>query len=123
MLAMEFENSNIFVRYIEKALMDLIYTTLPEDQEQLGPFLKWVEEKLDLGHLACMNRLNSQSTYLWNGNLENGPEGIALLKTPCKHSELVQRELSRVHPYECPFIGKLSFDSVNDAFLEWVQKS
>jgi periplasmic divalent cation tolerance protein len=60
------------------------------------------------------------SVYRWQGEIVTNREVVCLFKTRSdRYAELVAR-LTELHPYDVPEIVRLSVESVNQAYLDWV---
>jgi periplasmic divalent cation tolerance protein len=70
---------------------------------------------------ACVNQVREvSSVYRWQGEIVTNREVVCVIKsTAARYSELVER-LTELHPYDVPEIVRLSVESVNQAYLDWV---
>lgn len=70
---------------------------------------------------ACVNQVREvTSVYRWQGEIVTNREVVCLFKTRSdRYAELVAR-LTELHPYDVPEIVRLSVESVNQAYLDWV---
>lgn len=96
--------------------MPTIYATAPRDAaDDLARVL--VEKRL----AACVNVVDCDSVYRWDGELYDGdPEAILLAKTTDERYPDLKRELEAEHPDEVPCIERFDETDVLDAYAEWV---
>jgi periplasmic divalent cation tolerance protein len=94
--------------------MPTVYVTAPRDAvEEIASTV--VEERL----AACVNAVDCESTYRWEGEIHEDPETILLVKTTDdRYEELVDR-IEAIHPYEVPCIERFEERDVLDAFATW----
>lgn len=97
--------------------MPTVYITAPRDvAKSLANEL--VEERL----AACVNRLPCQSTYWWDGEIQNDEEVILLAKTSAIQYPKLVDYVKEVHPYETPCIERFDETALLDSFREWVRE-
>jgi periplasmic divalent cation tolerance protein len=78
-----------------------------------------VEERL----AACVNRLDTDSTYRWEGEIHEGEEAILLCKTTDeRYEELVSRVVD-LHPYEVPCVERFEEGDLFGPFAAWRAES
>lgn len=84
----------------------------------VAPYLarRLVEDRL----AACVQVLPGiQSTYRWNGKIEEAQEALLVIKTsPQRRPELMQ-VLAENHPYAVPEILALPSSAVHGPYLAW----
>ena len=70
---------------------------------------------------ACVNQVREVSSiYHWQGEIVSNREVVCMIKSSsARYPALVQR-LTELHPYDVPEIVRLSVESVNQAYLDWV---
>lgn len=95
----------------------IILCTFPSGSE-------WGEVAHTLLHerlCACVNQVREvASIYHWQGEVVSNREVVCMFKSTAeRYTELVAR-LTELHPYDVPEIVRLSVDSVNQAYLDWV---
>ena len=76
-----------------------------------------IERKL----AACSNVFPIQSTYYWEGSMEQGKEHVLILKTLPALEVTLRQAIEALHAYETPCIISWSV-SVNDAYGKWVER-
>lgn len=98
--------------------MPTAYVTAPPDAaSDLASLL--VEERL----AACVNTLECQSTYRWEGAVHDEPEVILLAKTTAdRYDDLVERVLA-AHPHDVPCIERFDESEVLGAFSDWRERA
>ena len=97
----------------------LIYCTVPDEQigEKISRHL--LSKKL----IACANLFpQGQSFYEWKGEFQNSSEVVLICKTKSSLYELVEKEIKKKHPYECPCITALSLSKAYGPFLKWIDE-
>lgn len=94
--------------------MPTVYVTAPRDAvEEIASTV--VEERL----AACVNAVDCESTYRWEGQIHEDHEAILLIKTTdARYTDLVDR-VKTLHPYEVPCIERFEETDVLDAFGQW----
>ena len=70
---------------------------------------------------ACVNQVREVSSiYHWQGEIVSNREVVCMIKSSsARYAELVQR-LTELHPYDVPEIVRISIESVNQSYLDWV---
>lgn len=99
-------------------MLMLVMVTIPEkDAEGLAKML--LSEKI----CACVNIVKGvKSLFWWEGKVDVAEEVILIIKT----KELLFGKLKALvknnHPYKVPEIIGFKVDSVNQEYLDWVNK-
>jgi periplasmic divalent cation tolerance protein len=71
---------------------------------------------------ACVNQLGSvQSTYRWQGAIEEASEVTLLIKTTRDRYAALETELQRLHPYSVPEILAIAVERGCPDYLTWVR--
>jgi periplasmic divalent cation tolerance protein len=71
--------------------------------------------------IACANIFTEiQSSYRWQGRIENAAEIPLVVKTREENFSLVVDAVKKNHPYETPGIIGVPVEFVNQDYLEWV---
>lgn len=77
-------------------------------------------ELIDRQLAACVNRIECQSTYRWEGEIITEPETILIVKTTTdRYSSLVDA-VTELHPYDVPCIERFEEADVLPSYAEWV---
>jgi periplasmic divalent cation tolerance protein len=95
----------------------IVLTTFPEAEQarQIGTAL--IERQL----AACVNLLPGiTSIYPWQGQIEESPETLALIKTRRDILPALEAALTALHPYTTPEFLTLAPESASSAYLAWV---
>ena len=70
---------------------------------------------------ACVNQLGPvQSTYRWDGAVEEATEVPLLIKTTCARYPALEARLRELHPYSVPEIVALPIKQGFEDYLAWV---
>jgi periplasmic divalent cation tolerance protein len=95
----------------------VVLVTAPDRDTALPLVRRLVEE----GKVACGNILPGlTSVYRWEGQVEEDPEVLIILKTrEGALPELISR-IHELHPYDVPEILALPVQEGLPAYLEWV---
>lgn len=98
--------------------MSTAYVTAPPD---VAPDLAatLVEEEL----AACVNRLDCQSTFRWDGEVVRDDEVVLLVKTTAERYDDTVARVEELHPYDVPCIERFEEADALDSFAEWVDAS
>jgi periplasmic divalent cation tolerance protein len=71
---------------------------------------------------ACVNQLGAvQSTYRWQGAIEEASEVALLIKTTRERYPELEALIRRLHPYSIPEILALAVDRGCPDYLSWVR--
>jgi periplasmic divalent cation tolerance protein len=94
--------------------MTTVYITAPrETAPELARTL--VEERL----AACVNRVDCDSTYRWEGEIHDEGETILLAKTTAERYDALRDRVLDEHPHDVPCIERFDEDAVLPAFGAW----
>ncbi|MFC6962188.1 divalent-cation tolerance protein CutA [Halocatena marina] len=93
--------------------MPTAYITAPPDSAtDLARML--VDKRL----AACVNRIDCQSIYRWEGEIANEEEVILLAKTTDERYDDLVEQVTKAHPHDVPCIER--FDDVPiESFAAW----
>lgn len=75
---------------------------------------------LDAHLIACANLLPIESSYWWEGRVEQSEEWMALMKIRSSDFPLVQESILRHHPYQVPCIVRYGIAQGHPPYLDWV---
>jgi len=95
----------------------VVLCTLPNPQtaEEIARAL--VGEEL----AACVNIVPGlRSIYRWQGQVQDEPEVLAIIKTTDTAFAALEARLAELHPYECPEILALPVNSGHAPYIDWV---
>lgn len=62
------------------------------------------------------------SFYRWEGEVQNDPEWIVVIKTTADRLETLTARILDVHPYDVPEIVAVPVVGGNPAYLDWVRE-
>jgi len=98
--------------------MPTIYATAPRGAaDDLARLL--VEKRL----AACVNVVDCESVYRWEGTLSDGDEeAILFAKTTAERYPDLKRELEAAHPDDVPCIERFDDADTLEAYAEWVER-
>ncbi|MFH1721087.1 MAG: divalent-cation tolerance protein CutA [Candidatus Altiarchaeota archaeon] len=97
----------------------LIETTAGSKKEAEKIAISLVEKKL----VACVNYFPATSVYRWKGKVEKEEEYLLLAKTTDEKFEEAEREIKRLHSYECPAIIAIPIQEGSKDYLAWIVES
>jgi periplasmic divalent cation tolerance protein len=60
------------------------------------------------------------STYWWNGSIEEAEEWLCVFKTRATLAGSLERWIADRHPYEVPEITTIGLAGVSDTYGEWI---
>lgn len=73
---------------------------------------------------ACVNIIPTMiSIYAWQGQLEEEPECLLLIKTLESHYEALEASIETEHPYECPEIMAFPISTGSHRYLQWISNT
>ena len=78
-----------------------------------------VEQKL----VACVNVSNVSSYFIWEGEFQNEPEALMIMKTTSQKVTQVIQQIKKLHSYEVPEVIALPVSEGNEDYLSWVMNS
>lgn len=98
--------------------MPTVYVTAPRDAAA-----DIARELVDRRLAACVNTVDCESVYRWEGEVLDDPETILLAKTTDEGSEALTAAIEELHPYDVPCIETFDETAVLDAFAAWRAES
>lgn len=93
-------------------------TTTPEDIAQ-----KFAAELIENRLAACVQSIDVQSCYHWNGAVEKSRECLLLIKTTEERFTPLKTWIKNHHPYDLPEILTLAVNAFEAAYGAWVKSS
>ena len=97
--------------------MLVVLCTFPDMEKARGICNALVSE----GLVACANLLPGvESVYRWKSEIQSDSETLAILKLPVDGFPALERKILELHPYDVPEIVAIRPESVNPAYLDWV---
>lgn len=70
--------------------------------------------------IACANMYESTSMYFWKEKFQKTGEVVLLAKTVEHTFEEIEKEVKKLHSYECPCILKWNAEA-NKEYVKWVE--
>ncbi|UCE81778.1 MAG: divalent-cation tolerance protein CutA [Deltaproteobacteria bacterium] len=97
----------------------VIFVTAPEDEApELARTL--VDERL----VACVNIVPGlRSIYWWQGQVEDEPEVLCIMKTRSHLFEALRDRVRELHSYEVEEIIALPMLAGNPPYLDWIKEN
>lgn len=94
--------------------MPTAYVTAPRGAAQ-----DLAESLVDDRLAACVNVVECQSTYRWDGDVHHEPESILFVKTSADRFETMADRLKDEHPHTVPCIERFDEDLILPNFARW----
>jgi periplasmic divalent cation tolerance protein len=103
-----------------KTAVILVYSTVPD----LGIAQAIADDLVERGLAACVSILPGvESRYRWHGKTEVSQEFLLMIKTLDSQYIVLESELRRLHPYECPEIMAVPVQKGFAGYLDWIKES
>jgi periplasmic divalent cation tolerance protein len=97
----------------------IVLITFPDENTARDITGQLVTRKL----IACANLLpRIRSVYLWDGELQDDGETLAICKTSSDRFEALEEAVSRAHPYDVPEIIASPVVTGHEPYLRWVRE-
>jgi len=95
----------------------VVLCTLPNSETAAEVARTLVGEQL----AACVNIVPGlRSIYRWQGQVQDEPEILAIIKTSEEAFPRLEARLAELHPYDCPEILALPVNSGHAPYIDWV---
>ena len=88
-------------------------TAPPSAAEDIAQTL--VEERL----AACVNSVDCESVYRWDGEIHDDEEVILLAETTEARYDALAERVVEIHPYEVPCVERFEENDLLDTFADW----
>ena len=108
----EFEMCSDSLKY----LVVLVTASSAEEATMLASDL--LEKKL----AACINSFPVQSTYLWEGAIQQDQEYQLIIKTASHVFEALEKRIVELHHYDVPEIIALPIMKGSQSYLNWISQ-
>lgn len=96
-----------------------VYLTVGNTEEAKKIAHTVVKKKL----AACATLIpQALSVYEWENKIQESAETIIFMKTTTQHFIALEKEIKRLHSYECPCIVSLAIEDGSSDFLQWVNQ-
>ena len=95
----------------------LIKTSYLNKQDAENNAMEIIEKKL----AACIQISSGQSIYFWEDKIENNKEYFLEIKTKKENIILIEKILSKIHPYKTFEFIVLELDYLNKEYKNWLE--
>ncbi len=97
----------------------LVLSTCNSEEQARAIARELVEKRL----AACVNITPGvRSVYRWQGDIEESPECLLLIKSRRDLFERLAAELQKIHSYEVPEVIALQIVDGSGAYLGWLDR-
>jgi len=97
----------------------LLLSTAPNSEEAAHLARTLVDERL----AACVQVIPGvRSFYRWEGEVQEDPELLLLIKTTPARREQVLARLQELHSYDVPEAVAINMDGGSEGYLSWLEK-
>ncbi|MCS7058516.1 MAG: divalent-cation tolerance protein CutA [Meiothermus sp.] len=98
----------------------IVLCTVPSGETGLSIARTLVHE----GLAACVNLLPGlTSVYRWEGQVEENPEQLLLIKTKEEAYPALEQRIQELHPYQVPEVVAIRVERGLPAYLDWLKSS
>ncbi len=98
----------------------VVYVTTPDLDVSKKIADTVVKEKLG----ACVNITSKiNSTYYWQGNIENDDEYLLIIKTREDRFNQLEKRIKELHPYTVPEIIAMPIVRGSHDYLKWIDET
>jgi periplasmic divalent cation tolerance protein len=98
----------------------IVLTTAGSEEEARKIARVLVDRRL----AACVNIVPQiASVYRWQGNVEEAPEWLLIVKTTAAAFGQVRHAIAELHSYDVPECVCLSIEDGSPNYLEWIAES
>lgn len=98
----------------------LVLVTAPSADKAAELARTLVEEQL----AACGNIVPGlRSIYRWEGQVQDEPEALLVLKTRAALFEPLRARVTSLHPYQVPEVLRLDIADGHAPYLDWIRAS
>lgn len=94
--------------------MPTVYVTTPRDAAE-----RIAREVIEDRLAACVNVVDCESTYRWEGAIHEEAESILFIKTTEDAAEALMDRVEAIHPHDVPCIERFEESRVASAFHNW----
>lgn len=82
-----------------------------------------ITESLLKKHLvACVQYINIESAYKWQGNVVSSTELQLQMKTKTSFFKQIKEEIEKLHTYDVPEIVMVPLLDANVSYLKWIDE-
>jgi periplasmic divalent cation tolerance protein len=94
----------------------LFYVTCRDEEEAKQIARALIGERL----AACATFWTARTIYRWNGEVQDEPETLMLVKTVPSRELAVRKRIGELHSYEVPCIVNIAEGRANETYARWV---
>ncbi len=94
----------------------MVYVIAPDEATAKRVSLHLLQERL----VACSNVFPVRSYYWWEGEIQEEPEYVAVMKTRGDLAAEAVEAVRAVHPYEVPCAVAYEMAAGSPPYLEWI---
>ncbi|MBR2247961.1 MAG: divalent-cation tolerance protein CutA [Clostridia bacterium] len=102
-------------------MSDYIQITTACNKEEIANEI--IKKLLDERLIACAQKLNINSSYVWQGQRENENEILIIMKTRKSLFEEVKRQILFIHDYDLPEIVATDFTCGLEDYFKWIDEN
>lgn len=95
----------------------IVLSTFPDEKSLIDLSKTLVAEKR---LCACVNYAKIKSIYMWENELKQENEFLAIFKSTSSLLDDLKIEISNYHPYKIPEIVTLSMTDVSSDYMLWL---
>ncbi len=88
--------------------------------ESRGQAERVARHVLDRRLVGCVQILQCDSMYHWQGKVEQSDEFLCIMKTRADLFEELKVEITDIHPYDVPEILATAIVAGNPEYLDWL---
>ena len=82
-----------------------------------------INKLLDERLIACAQKVNIKSSYVWQGKRENENEILIIMKTRKSLFEEVKRQILFIHDYDLPEIVATDLTCGLEDYFKWIDEN
>ena len=82
-----------------------------------------INKLLDERLIACTQKVNINSSYVWQGKRENENEILIIMKTRKSLFEEVKRQILFIHDYDLPEIVATDLTCGLEDYFKWIDEN
>ena len=98
----------------------VVYVTVDKMDVAKNIARELVEKKL----AACCSILpNVNSIYYWDGKVQDDTEILMMIKSHFEKFDLIEEEITKIHPYEVPEIIVVPISKGSEKYLNWLKET
>ena len=70
--------------------------------------------------IACANIFPIDSHYWWQNKIQHDKEFGMVLKTKAINYRKIEKEIEKIHPYDCPCLVSFEIKGGYKPYLDWI---